>query len=51
MAAKTAEQGEFKGYAGETYTKAHDLPRDNEFLIDKETLVRHVSLDVNLEQG
>ena len=29
----------------------HDLPRDGEFLIDQETLVRHFELDVNLWQG
>ena len=63
MMSKTADQGEFmvvsywdsieaiKGYAGETYTKVHDLPRDKEFLIDMETLVRHFELDVNLWQG
>ncbi|MGD0187513.1 MAG: antibiotic biosynthesis monooxygenase [Roseiarcus sp.] len=63
MVAKTPEQGEFmvvsywdsveaiKGYAGETYTRVHDLPRDKEFLIDPETLVRHFELDVNLWQG
>ena len=36
-----------KGYAGPTYEHVHDLPRDAEFLIDKETLVRHFELDVN----
>ena len=63
MVAKTAEQGEFmvisywdsveaiKGYAGADYTKVHDLPRDKDFLIDKETLVRHFDLDVNLWQS
>jgi heme-degrading monooxygenase HmoA len=63
MVSKTPEQGEFmvvsywdsidaiKGYAGDHYTKVHDLPRDKEFLIDPETLVRHFSLDVNLWQG
>jgi heme-degrading monooxygenase HmoA len=63
MVGKTAEQGDFtvisywdsieaiKGYAGEDYTKVHDLPRDKEFLIDHEPLVRHLSLDVNLWQG
>ena len=62
MVNKTAEQGEFmivsywdsidaiKGYAGENYTHVHDLPRDKEFLIDMETLVRHFELDVNLWQ-
>ena len=62
MMNKTAEQGEFmvvsywnsidaiKGYAGESYTHVHDLPRDKEFLIDPETLVRHFELDVNLWQ-
>jgi heme-degrading monooxygenase HmoA len=40
-----------KGYAGATYERVHDLPRDNEFLIDKETLVRHFELDVNFWQG
>jgi heme-degrading monooxygenase HmoA len=63
MVGKTADQGDFtiisywdsieaiKGYAGEDYTKVHDLPRDKEFLIDHEPLVRHLSLDVNLWQG
>ena len=63
MVNKTAEQGEFmivsywdsidaiKGYAGENYTHVHDLPRDKEFLIDMETLVRHFELDVNLWQA
>jgi heme-degrading monooxygenase HmoA len=63
MVSKTAEQGDFtvisywdsieaiKSYAGEDYTKVHDLPRDKEFLIDHEPLVRHLSLDVNLWQG
>jgi heme-degrading monooxygenase HmoA len=63
MMSRTAEQGEFmvisywdsidaiKGYAGAEYTKVHDLPRDKEFLIDQETLVRHFELDVNLWQS
>ncbi|WP_158554849.1 antibiotic biosynthesis monooxygenase family protein [Methylovirgula sp. 4M-Z18] len=63
MVSKTADEGEFmvisywdsidaiKGYAGEQYTHVHDLPRDQEFLIDKETLVRHFALDVNLWQS
>jgi hemolysin activation/secretion protein len=63
MMSKTAEQGEFmvvsywdsieaiKGYAGEEYTKVHDLPRDNEFLIDHEPLVRHFDLPVNFWQS
>lgn len=63
MVAKTADQGEFmvisywdsvdaiKGYAGANYTKVHDLPRDKDFLIDKESLVRHFDLDVNLWQS
>jgi heme-degrading monooxygenase HmoA len=63
MMNKTADAGEFmvvsywdsidaiKGYAGENYTRVHDLPRDKEFLIDPETLVRHFELDVNLWQG
>jgi heme-degrading monooxygenase HmoA len=63
MAAKNAAEGEFmvisywdsieaiKGYAGETYTKVHDLPRDKEFLIDPETLVRHFDLGVNFWQS
>ncbi len=36
-----------KGYAGPTYENVHDLPRDSEFLIDKETKVRHFEIDVN----
>src|ERR1700730_12861066 len=56
MASKNASEGEFmgisywdsieaiKGYAGSEYTKVHDLPRDKEFLIDPETLVRHFDL-------
>jgi heme-degrading monooxygenase HmoA len=63
MVSKTADQGEFmvisywdsveaiKGYAGADYTKVHDLPRDKDFLIEREALVRHFSLDVNLWQG
>ena len=63
MVAKTADQGEFmvisywdsvdaiKGYAGADYTKVHDLPRDKDFLIDKDSLVRHFDLDVNLWQS
>jgi heme-degrading monooxygenase HmoA len=63
MMSRTAEQGEFmvisywdsidaiKGYAGAEYTKVHDLPRDKEFLIDQEKLVRHFELDVNLWQA
>jgi heme-degrading monooxygenase HmoA len=63
MMNKTADEGEFmvvsywdsidaiKGYAGENYTRVHDLPRDKDFLIDPETLVRHFELDVNLWQG
>jgi heme-degrading monooxygenase HmoA len=56
---KTADEGEFmvvsywdsidaiKGYAGATYENVHDLPRDNDFLIEKETKVRHFEIDVN----
>jgi heme-degrading monooxygenase HmoA len=63
MVETTAEEGEFlvvsywdsieaiKGYAGADYTRVHDLPRDDEFLIDKEKLVRHFELDVNFWQG
>ena len=40
-----------KGYAGATYEHVHDLPRDPEFLIDREKLVRHFELDVNFWQG
>ena len=40
-----------KGYAGATYEHVHDLPRDEEFFIDKEKLVRHFELDVNFWQG
>jgi heme-degrading monooxygenase HmoA len=40
-----------KGYAGENYTQVHDLPRDKEFLIDREPLVRHLDLDVNFWQA
>jgi heme-degrading monooxygenase HmoA len=36
-----------KGYAGATYEQVRDLPRDDEFLIGKETLVRHFELDVD----
>jgi heme-degrading monooxygenase HmoA len=62
MMRKTADEGEFmvasywdsidaiKAYAGATYEHVHDLPRDNEFLIDKEKLVRHFELDVNFWQ-
>ena len=63
MVSDTADRGEFmvisywdsidaiKGYAGSDYTKVHDLPRDRDFLIDKESLVRHFSLDVNMWQS
>ena len=63
MMRKTAEEAEFmvisywdsveaiKGYAGAGYEHVHDLPRDGEFLIDKETLVRHFELDVNFWPG
>ena len=63
MVAKTSDQAEFmvvsywdsvdaiKGYAGADYTKVHDLPRDKDFLIDKESLVHHFDLDVNLWQS
>jgi heme-degrading monooxygenase HmoA len=63
MVRQTAEEAEFmivsywdsveaiKGYAGPTYEHVHDLPRDAEFLIDKETLVRHFELDVNFWQA
>jgi heme-degrading monooxygenase HmoA len=63
MVAKTLDQGDFtvisywdsiaaiKAYAGEDYAKVHDLPRDNEFLIDREPRVHHLSLDVNLWQN
>jgi heme-degrading monooxygenase HmoA len=59
MMRKTADEAEFmvisywgsidaiKGYAGAGYEHVHDLPRDAEFLIDKEKLVRHFELDVN----
>ncbi|HTH99159.1 MAG TPA: antibiotic biosynthesis monooxygenase [Stellaceae bacterium] len=62
MMSKTDQQGEFmvisywdsieaiKGYAGPNYTQVHDLPRDKEFLIDHEPLVRHFDLDVNFWQ-
>jgi heme-degrading monooxygenase HmoA len=62
LMSKTAQQGEFmvisywdsidaiKGYAGEDYTKVHDLPRDKELLIDHEPLVRHFDLPVNFWQ-
>jgi heme-degrading monooxygenase HmoA len=63
MASKNAAEGEFmvisywdsieaiNGYAGAEYTKVHDLPRDKEFLIDQETLVRHFDLGVNFWQS
>lgn len=62
MTTKTSEAGDFtvvsfwdsieaiKGYAGADYTKVHDLPRDKDFLIDHEPLVRHYALDVNFWQ-
>jgi heme-degrading monooxygenase HmoA len=43
--------GAIKGYAGPTYENVHDLPRDNEFLIDKETKVRHFEIEVNFVQA
>jgi heme-degrading monooxygenase HmoA len=54
---KTAQEGEFmvvsywdaiadvEGFAGAAYERVRDLPRDDEFLIDKETQVRHFALD------
>ena len=63
MMAKTAGHGEFmvisfwdsvdviKGYAGADYTRVHDLPRDADFLIDKEPLVHHFDLGVNIWQS
>ena len=63
MVGKTDEVGDFtvisywdsieaiKGYAGADYTKVHDLPRDKDFLIDHEPLVRHLELDVNFWQA
>ncbi len=63
MMRKSGDVGEFmivsywdsidaiKGYAGENYTHVHDLPRDAEFLLDKETLVRHFELNVNFWQA
>ncbi len=63
MMRKTADEAEFmvvsywdsidaiKGYAGPTYEHVHDLPRDAEFLIEKESLVRHFALDVNYWQA
>jgi heme-degrading monooxygenase HmoA len=59
MMRKTADEGEFmvvsywdtieavKGFAGAAYESVRDLPRDDEFLIDKETQVRHFTLDVD----
>ena len=63
MMRKTASEGEFmvvsywdsidaiKGFAGAAYENVRDLPRDAEFLIDKETRVRHFELDVDFWQG
>ena len=63
MVSKSAEQADFMvisywdsleaitGYSGADYTKVRDLPRDNEFLIDREPLVRHFDLSVNFWQG
>ena len=63
LVTKTAEAGDFtvisfwdsieaiKGYAGADYTKVHDLPRDKDFLIDHEPLVKHYDLDVNFWQA
>ena len=62
LVTKTADAGDFtiisywdsieaiKGYAGADYTKVHDLPRDKDFLIDHEPLVKHFDLDVNFWQ-
>ena len=59
----TVEQSEFvvisywdsidaiKRHARADYIRVHDLPRDKDFLIDQEKLVRHFQLDVNLWQG
>lgn len=63
LVTRTADAGDFtvvsfwdsveaiKGYAGEDYTRVHDLPRDAEFLLDHEPLVRHYDLDVNFWQS
>jgi heme-degrading monooxygenase HmoA len=59
MMRKTAQQGEFmvvsywdriedvEGFAGPAYERVRDLPRDDEFLIAKETQVRHFALDAD----
>jgi heme-degrading monooxygenase HmoA len=63
MMRKTPDEAEFmvvsywdsieaiKGYAGASYEHVHDLPRDAEFLIDREALVRHLELEVNFWQA
>ena len=57
MMRETPQEGEFmvvsywdaiadiEGFAGPAYERVRDLPRDDEFLIDKETRVRHFTLD------
>ena len=40
-----------EGYAGPRYERVRDLPRDDEFLIDKETRVRHYDLNESFWRG
>jgi heme-degrading monooxygenase HmoA len=59
MMRETALEGEFmvvsywdriedvEGFAGPAYERVRDLPRDDEFLIAKETQVRHFALDAD----
>jgi len=62
MMRKTAREGEFMvvsywdtieaiaGFAGPGYEQVRDLPRDDEFLIDKQTQARHFELNVNFRR-
>ena len=42
--------GSIKAFAGEAIQRVNDLPRDSDFLIDKETTVRNYQLMVNAIQ-
>lgn len=63
MMRETPQEGEFmvvsywdtiadvEGFAGPAYERVRDLPRDDEFLIAKETRVRHFPLDAEFWQA
>ena len=63
MMRRTAQEAEFmvvsywdtieaiKAFSGPNYEQVRDLPRDDEFLIAKDTQARHFELDVNFWRG